>query len=105
MFSDMHYIEGAGDVVGMELWIVYARGSYWATVQLAGGEPDPPVAVPAVVSGQHVTFVITQRLIDSCGNRAPDRILNFDGTATKTALVGTFDQGRLSLKRGKSSWQ
>lgn len=40
-FTNMEYIKEAGDVVGMEVWIVYARGSYWATVQLAEGEPDP----------------------------------------------------------------
>jgi len=50
-FSNMEYIKEAGDVVGLEVWIVYARGSYWATVQVAEGEPDPPEVVPVQVSG------------------------------------------------------
>jgi hypothetical protein len=44
-FTDMHYIAQAGDVLGTEVWIVYARDRFWASVQEAEGEPDPPVTV------------------------------------------------------------
>ena len=39
-FTDMHYLQDVGDVIGTEVWIVHARGAYWATVQIAEGEPD-----------------------------------------------------------------
>ena len=95
-FTDMHYIEEGGDVVGMEVWIVYARDRYWATVQLAEGEPNPPVVVPAQVFGEHIKFSI----------RESDNVaLKFDGTATPAALTGTWGQHRVTLKRRSTYWQ
>jgi hypothetical protein len=104
-FTNMEYVKQAGDVVGMEVWIVYARGRYWATVQLAEGEPDPPVVVPAHVSEQHVSFVLKQPSIRSDGSPAPDRVLKFEGTITRSALTGTFANERMMLKRGSTYWQ
>jgi hypothetical protein len=77
-FTNMEYIDGAGDVVGMEVWIVYARGKYWATVQLAQGEPDPPVVVPVQVLAQQVSFGIKQPSIRSDRHSAPGLILKFE---------------------------
>lgn len=60
-FTSMRYVAEAGDVVGMEVWIVYARGGYWATVQLAEGEPEVPVVVPVEVSDRKVIFSLPLR--------------------------------------------
>jgi hypothetical protein len=85
-FTNMEYIEKAGDVVSMEVWIVYARGKYWATVQLAQGEPDPPVVVPVQVLAQHVSFGLKQpSTIRSDGNSAPGLILKVEGTVWNVA--------------------
>ena len=94
-FSDMHYIKEAGDVIGMEVWIVYARGGYWATVQLAQGEPAPPVIVPVQVSGQRVVFSF----------QLGTDVLKFDGSVSTAALTGVLGTERMSLKRGNSYWQ
>jgi hypothetical protein len=104
-FTNMEYIDGAGDVVGMEVWIVYARGKYWATVQLAQGEPDPPVVVPVQVLAQQVSFGIKQPSIRSDRHSAPGLILKFEGTVTRTSLTGTFANERVMLKRGPTYWQ
>ncbi len=104
-YSDMHYIEEAGDVIGTEVWIVYARGSYWATVQVAEGAPEPPVVVPVRVSGQRVSFSVTEPVVGPDGRPAPGLVLKFDGTATEAALRGIFAGERVSLKRGNSYWQ
>jgi hypothetical protein len=103
-YSDMQYIKEAGDVVGMEVWIVYARGSYWATVQLADGEPDVPVVVPVLVSGQRVGFTLTEPSIRSEGKPEQNLVLKFDGTATNWALTGVFGTEHVTLKRGNSYW-
>ena len=54
-FTDMRGTP-SGDVAGTEVWIVYARGNYYATVQDAAGEPDPPVIVPVDVAGSQIKF-------------------------------------------------
>jgi hypothetical protein len=104
-FSDMHYIPGAGDVLGTEVWIVYARDRYYATVQLAEGEPDAPVVVPVEVSGSKVKFTVTEHAVNQDGRPAPDFAINFDGTVTRAGLSGTVNSQRLNLKRRSSYWQ
>jgi hypothetical protein len=104
-FTDMHYIEGAGDVLGTEVWIVYARGGYWATVQMAEGSPDPPVVVPAQVSGSTVKFTVRDALIDQDHKPAPDLVLQFEGTITRTGFSGSINDNPFNLKRRNSYWQ
>lgn len=104
-FTNMEYIKEAGDVVGMEVWIVYAGGTYWATVQLAEGEPAPPVVVPVQVSAQHVSFSLKQPSVRPDGSSAPDLVLKFEGTVTGSALTGAFANSRVMLKRGATYWQ
>jgi hypothetical protein len=105
-FTDMRYIQEAGDVIGTELWIVYARGAYWATVQIAEGEPDPPVVVPVRVSGPTVKFTLRMPLVDQNGKPAPDTVFEFAGTVSRDGLrldSGPF--GAVMLKRRNSYWQ
>lgn len=103
----MHYIEGAGDVIGTEVWIVYARDSFWATVQMAEGEPNPPVVVPVTVSGSRVKFTIREpRIFGGTGKPAPDFVMDFDGTVSKAGLQLTSGPPDSTLlKRGNSYWQ
>jgi len=90
-FTDMHYIEEAGDVLGTEVWIVYGGDGYWAIVQLAEGGPEPPIVVPVQVSGQHIKFSVNA--------------VNFDGTVTQAALTGLPGQDRVVLRLRASYWQ
>lgn len=104
-FTDMHYISEAGDVVGTEVWIVGGRGEYWATVQMADGEPDPPVVAPVELSGSHVKFTVREPLVDQDGKPAPDLVIHFEGTVTRDGLSGSVNGNKFSLKRRNSYWQ
>jgi hypothetical protein len=119
-FTDMRYVEDAGDLIGTEVWIVSARGRYFATVVEASGAPNPPVVVPVQVTGSRVRFRITTHLVDQDGNPAPDLIEDFDGTITRSRFSGTITshydtqptkpQGevnseRFSLRRGNTYWR
>lgn len=105
-FTDMHYIPEAGDVPGNEVWIVYARGKFWATVQLAEGEPDPPQVVPVEVSGARVKFSTSTPLISSTGKPVPDLVIEYSGTVSKAGLMLSTQGNRATLLRRQSSyWQ
>jgi hypothetical protein len=109
-FSNMRYIRKAGDVVGTEVWIVYARSQYWAIVQEAGGEPNPPVVVRVEVSGlSKVKFTISTQLTYGDGKPAPDSVTRYEGTVNKNGLLLSTPElsGSMPtlLKRGKSYWQ
>jgi len=96
-FTNMHSVPEAGDVVGMEVWIVYARGNFYACVQQAQGEPEPPVVVPVEVSGTQVRF----------GLRGPQP-LAFIGTVSKAGLalsIAGSKQPPEILKRQRSWWK
>ena len=108
-FSDMRPTE-AGDVVGTEIWIVYARGHYWAAVQEAEGEPNPPVVVPLDVSGlSTIKFTLTTHVVHGDGTPAPDLIRRYEGTVTEGGLLLSTPELSGStptlLKRHNSYWQ
>ncbi len=92
-------------MVGTEVWIVYARGAYWATVQMAEGSPGPPVVVPVDVSGSKVKFTVREPLIDQDGKPAPDAVIQFEGTVTRSGLSGAVNSQAFNLKRRNSYWQ
>src|SRR2546427_11975867 len=62
LFSDMRRIADAGDVVGMEVFIVYStdgiRGRHWAFVAVAEGVPAQPFLVEVSVVGEQLHFVL-----------------------------------------------
>ncbi len=100
----MSYTE-AGDVVGTEVWIVYARGGYYASVQIAEGEPEPPFLVPVEVTGASgVKFAIRQPLVNQDGKPVPPAVIEFKGTVGKTGLMLSTPE-RTLLKRRSSYWQ
>jgi hypothetical protein len=104
-FTDMAYIPEAGDVVGTEVWIVYARDRYYAAVQDAQGEPDPPVVVPVAVSGSQVKFSTRKPRLYQDGRPAPDEVTDYVGTVTKTGLLLSTPGSTRLLKRRNSYWQ
>lgn len=103
-FTNMKYVADSGDVLGMEVWIVYARHGYWATVQLAEGFPEPPVVVRVEVSGPKISFDVPDPADEPDHNRGR-ATFRFMGAVNRTGLVGTFLQQRVILKRTKSYWQ
>jgi hypothetical protein len=57
-FSSFEYNESEGDVVGAELRIVPARGSYEGTFQFAEGEPDHLSLIKVEVQGDTIKFSV-----------------------------------------------
>jgi hypothetical protein len=104
-FTDMHYIPGPEDVVGTEVWIVYARGKFYATVVDAEGEPDPPMVVPAEVSGSRIKFTTRKAIRFGDGRPAPDLVMKYTGTVTRAGLALSVNGNKQTLKRTNSYWQ
>ncbi len=104
-FTDMHYIPETGDLLGDEVWIVYARGKFWATVQIAEGSPEPPVVVPVEVSGSTVKFSLSLKQVGPDGKPVPDLVIPFEGTVTQLGLSGTANSDPFNLQRHASFWQ
>ncbi len=97
IFSDLRYVEEAGDLLGYEVWIVPSNEGYFAVVQIAEGYPAPPEVVLVTVKGNQLEFAL-------------ENGLRFQGTIDQSGLRGTFHSQSLGhqkvfLKRGKSYWQ
>jgi hypothetical protein len=99
IFSDLHWVEEAGDLVGTEVFLFHGRAGYWALLQLAEGAPRDPSLVSATVSGTAVEFPFP-----AFGPKAV-----FKGLVTATRLEGAITGGsapvKLSLPRRGSYWQ
>ena len=97
IYSDMRYIDEAGDVVGTEVFVVYSAEGYYAVIQVAEGKPSVPTVVPMTVDGARVSFSLP-------GEQGGGL---FRGQVTDSSLSGRFADGRApwDLKRGKSYWQ
>jgi len=99
MFSNLHYIAEAGDVIGMEVYLVVGRGGYAAVVQCAGGEPANPVVVSARIEKARVSFELPEGQPE-CGT-------SFVGLISSNGLRGRFtgeDRDRW-LPRKKGYWE
>ena len=104
-FSDMSYIPESGDGVGTEVWIVYARGRYYASVQISEGEPEPPDLVSVQVTGlSGVQFNLKQSTVNQERKPGPDVVIEFKGTVSRAGLMLSMPEHRL-LKRRGSYWQ
>lgn len=99
IYTDMRYNEEGGDVLGMELYLVYGGRGYFATVQCAGGAPSRPVIVPVQISGNRVTFRLPESLPE-CG-------ISFTGVITAKGLKGRFEGEETDrwLPRRNGYWQ
>ena len=99
IYTDMRYNEEGGDVLGMELYLVYGCRGYFATVQCAGGEPSKPVTIPVQISGNGMAFRLPEGLPE-CG-------ISFTGVITSKGLKGRFDGEATDrwLPRKNGYWQ
>lgn len=96
MFSTYEYLEEAGDISGLEVFIVVTNKGYYAVIQDSLGYPDVPVVVPVDVAGDRVRF----RFSNSAGEEQL-----FEGRVTRKALFGKLNGEPYSLPRKKSYWQ
>ena len=99
MYSNMEYNKEGGDLLGIEIYLVYGGRDYFAIVQCAGGAPAPPVVTPVEISGTEITFKIPEGQPE-CGT-------TFNGTVSKEGLRGRFlgDTAERWLPRQKGYWE
>lgn len=95
----MHYVEEAGDVVGMEVFIIDGGDGYYATVQIAEGAPAAPVLVKVEVKGSMIEFILPTSSTMNLGK--------FTGEISARGMVGKFQSAEKSefLSRRRSYWQ
>ena len=99
IYSNMRYIEDAGDVVGMEIFIVAGGDGYYATVQIAEGEPAPPVVVKLEVKDSDIEFTLP-----AASGLSADK---FTGKISANGITGKFQNAveKEFLTRRRSYWQ
>jgi hypothetical protein len=85
-YTNLHFIEEAGDLLGLEIKIVPVAGGYQAAVLRSEGEPQPMVVVDLRVQGTSVAFDV----------RGEDGLVEwtFAGTVTARSLSGTISHAR-----------
>lgn len=106
IYSSMGYVRNAGDLVGVEVFLVNTNDGIYAVFQSAeGGAASVPVVVKAFVIGNKIEFTLPEN------SSFPGK---FIGRLEKSRIVGEFERGYLSptrpgtqfvLHRRKSYWQ
>lgn len=104
VFSDMHLNKKTGDVLGMEIIIIYSTKGYMVIFQSSEGLPSVPITVSASVHGNNIEFALPE----SGGYSGV-----FKGKIGRAELIGQFENGQVNykgeriirLKRGQSYWQ
>ena len=104
-FSDMRYVREASGVIGTEVWLTFARDQYWACVQTADGQPNPPEVVTVDVSGSLRKFTMLKQRVVAQQNLLPEQRMDFVGTVTAAGITGKFNGQDVNLKRKNSYWQ
>ncbi len=80
-YSDIHYIEEAGDVIGTEIKITFSHGVYHGTLEIAQGVPGVPMPISVHVDGRKISF--------SFSNDDP-YVGKFEGEISRGKLRGKF---------------
>src|ERR1044071_1919468 len=98
IYSSLRYVEEAGDLVGMEVFISYSRDGYHATVQIAEGVMFAPVFVDVQVKGSNIEFIIP--------GKSGESVKRYKGRVTARGLTGKFEDDVAGefLPRKKSYW-
>jgi TRAP-type uncharacterized transport system fused permease subunit len=98
VFTKMHYNAEGGDVLGLELFVVYSNYGYYVIYQSSEGEPSMPIVIPAIIEGMRITFEVPAS-IGASGS--------FEGVISSAGLIGTFSENQqtVHLKRTSRYWQ
>ena len=96
-YSTLAYHAEGGDVLGIELSIVYTQRGYYVIYQSSEGEHIVPVVVPAQIKGTRLAFTLP--------NEADPRG-SFHGRIERDAIRGNFSGNRqtVTLPRKSSYW-
>ena len=95
VYSTLAYHEDSGDLMGMEIHILYSYSGYFAVVQCSGGDP---VIVRAEVKENSVSFSLSESDDEVCSIR------NYKGIVRQNDLKIKKDGGDLVLPRRDSYW-
>ena len=104
VYSDMHLHKETGDMLGMEIIIIYSAKGYMAIFQSSEGRPSIPITVSASVHGNDIEFTLP-------GSEGYSGV--FKGKIGRKELIGQFENGQVNykgeriikLKSGRSYWQ
>ena len=101
IFTSMQF--GSEDVRGVEVFITYSDGGYFAQVQCAEGAISRPVVVPVSIAGPFVEFSVPKDLTPhsySCPSG------KFKGEISANGIKGHFEGTNWpgTLKRTNSYW-
>lgn len=99
-YSDMHYIQEAGDILGTEIKIVFTGSKFQAAIQIAEGEPGDLIVVDVVRNKDSIQFALPAESAYEG---------KFSGTIANGFLRGEFlfkngGSDKVALKKGKSYW-
>jgi len=104
IYSNLQYIEEAGDLLGTELFIVSGPNGYEVVVQVAEGVPGPILTVPVVVTGTHVRFIVPRPSFGAGTYEGEIGPKGFEGVVTAT-FNGRVLTTPIRLARKNSYWQ
>ena len=102
VYSDLAYVEEAGDLVGTEIFIGYqGDNKYFALVQCAEGSPSKPQLVEVKVEGMRIQFTLPASESSHCP------AATFTGVIGRAGLKGRYEGGgeAFTLRRKTSYWQ
>ena len=113
IYSDLHFIAEAGDLLGTEIMIVPARGGEeWVVFhQHWEGYPRFPVVVPASVKRDRITFEVRYPPEE---DEKPEPATEYEGRITTAGFEGirryplangTMAKEPVKLPRKKSYWE
>jgi hypothetical protein len=94
-FSNLHYIDQTGDVVGTELTIIPQYQTAYAIFQCSEGSPSDPVFVPVTINGNQIQFTVHSR------DKSCDGV--FTGTMTARGLKLVAQSENKSPKASEAS--
>ena len=104
-YSNLSYHEEAGDLLGMEMFIVSeGHGEYKALVQVDEGGLGPVVLVPVQVDGNHISFRLPEPSLGAGSYEGEIAASGFRGTWTLRYMDGTIGKKPIRLKRKHSYW-
>ena len=94
-FSDIHYVERAGDIVGMEIIISKTDSGYRVRFQIAEGVPGGVDTVSATVQGDSLFFELPPDTVRRYNPGGPP-FIRLQQRTVRGRITATRLQGRLT---------
>ncbi len=106
IYSDLRYNQEGGDLLGTEIFIVYAdHDDYFAFVQCWEGGTTPPVVVPVKSTEDMISFTVPEPSLGAGSYEGRVTEAGFSGVLTRVPAGGEAKKEHFDLKRKKSHWQ